>query len=110
MMSQESGSSGEKLSFESERDGESSQDQQITLALEQYARLKRAGRLPPRDEFLARHPSIADALDECLDGLELVEDAASHFALRDADALDDALRALVAQARHAARRCCKRSE
>ncbi len=80
MMSQESGSSGEKLSFESDRDLESSQDEQITLALEQYARLKRAGRLPPRDEFLARHPTIADALGECLDGLELVEDAASHFA------------------------------
>ena len=80
MMSQESGSSGEGLSFESDQDLEPSEDEQMTLALEEYARLKRAGRLPPRGEFLARHPTIAEALDECLDGLELVEDAASHFA------------------------------
>jgi hypothetical protein len=104
MMSQQSGSSGERLSFELDRDLESSQNQQITLALEQYAKLKRAGRLPPRDEFLARHPGIADALGECLDGFELVEDAAGHFALRDADAEDADLLALAAQARRRAGR------
>ena len=90
MMSQESGSSGEKLSFESDHDLEPSEDEQVTLALEEYARLKRAGRLPPRGEFLARHPTIAEALGECLDGLELVEDAASHFARRAATGVSGA--------------------
>ena len=82
MMSQDSGSSGEKRLFESEQDLEPSEDALVTLALEEYAKLKRAGRLPPRGEFLARYPVIAEALGECLDGLELVENAASHFARR----------------------------
>ncbi len=90
MMSQESGSSGERLSYESDQELEPSEDEQITLALEEYARLKRAGRLPPRSEYLARHPAIAEALGECLDGLELVEDAASHFALRAATGVSGA--------------------
>ena len=90
MMSQESGSSGERLSFEANQDLEPSEDEQMTLALEEYARLKRAGRLPPRGEFLARHPTIAAGLGECLDGLELVEDAASHFARRAATGVSGA--------------------
>ncbi len=79
MMSQESGSSAESLSFESSQGPESSADEQITAALEEYASLKRAGRPLGREDFLARHRTIAVALAECLDGLELVEDAASHF-------------------------------
>ncbi len=90
MMSQESGSSGERIAFKPDRDLESSEDERITLALEEFARLKRKGRLPPRDEFLARHGTIAETLAECLDGLELVENAASHFALDHEDQLPEA--------------------
>jgi eukaryotic-like serine/threonine-protein kinase len=78
MMSQESGSEG-SFSFGSCGDPGSSEDEQITSALEEYVKLRRAGQPPLRDEFLARHRPIAVALAECLDGLELVEDAASHF-------------------------------
>jgi len=78
MMSQEPGS-GENFSFESSGALGTSEDEQITSALEEYAKLKRAGQAPERDEFLARHRPIAVALSECLDGLEFVEDVASHF-------------------------------
>jgi hypothetical protein len=79
MMSQESGCA-ENLLIESEGAVGSSEDEQITKALEEYAELRRAGQPPPRDEFLERHGPIAAALAECLDGLDFVEDAARHFA------------------------------
>jgi hypothetical protein len=79
MMSQESGY-GENLLIQSEGTVGSPEDEQITKALEEYARLRRAGQPPPRDEFLARYRPIAAALAECLDALEFVENAASHFA------------------------------
>ena len=60
----------------------SSEDEQITVALEDYVSLRRAGRTPEREEFLARYRSIASALADCLDGLEFVEGAADHFAAR----------------------------
>ena len=41
--------------------------------------MKTGGPTAGREDFLARHRTIAVALAECLDGLELVEDAASHF-------------------------------
>jgi hypothetical protein len=78
MMSQESGC-GENLLIQSEGEVGSPEDEQITKALEEYAKLRRAGQPPPRDEFLARYRSIAVALAECLDGLDFVEDAARHF-------------------------------
>jgi eukaryotic-like serine/threonine-protein kinase len=58
----------------------SSADERVTLALENYATLRREGRAPAREAFLARYPSIAGALADCLDGLELVEGVADHFA------------------------------
>jgi hypothetical protein len=79
MVSQESGSSQESVLFEPGRGHASSVEAQITVALEEYAKLRRFGRAPRRAEFLARHGAIAVALAECLDGLELVENAASHF-------------------------------
>jgi eukaryotic-like serine/threonine-protein kinase len=82
MMSQESGSSEDSVSFDCGQILESSEDDQITKALEEYAKLRREGRPPPRQDFLANHQSIAAVLGECLDGLELVEDAASHFTSR----------------------------
>ena len=83
MMSQESGS-GESFSFESSEVPGSSEDEQITSALEEYATLRRAGQPPGRDEFLRVTARSPVALAECLDGLELVEDAASHFSPRTA--------------------------
>jgi eukaryotic-like serine/threonine-protein kinase len=79
MMSQGSGSSGEGFSIELIGAASSTEDDQIMAALEEYATLKRAGNPPRREEFLARHGTIAEALADCLDGLELVEDAARHF-------------------------------
>ena len=78
MISQESGS-GESFGFDAVAALGSSEDEQITSALEEYAKLRRAGQLPAREEFLARYRTIAVALAECLDGLEFVEEAASHF-------------------------------
>jgi serine/threonine protein kinase len=81
MMSQKSGSSGESFSFEGCCNSESPDDEQVTAALEEYARLRKAGEAPTREDFLALHHSIADVLGECLDGLEFVEDAACDFSL-----------------------------
>ena len=41
--------------------------------------MRREGRPPQREEFLARHGTIAVTLAACLDGLELVEGAARDF-------------------------------
>jgi eukaryotic-like serine/threonine-protein kinase len=66
--------------FEAELDENSSEDQQVAAALEEYGHLLRFGTRPARDEFLARHRRIADVLAECLDGFEMVEGAIGHFA------------------------------
>jgi serine/threonine protein kinase/Flp pilus assembly protein TadD len=52
------------------------QDARVTLAVEEYLALWDAGRRPDRQEFLARHPDIALALAECLDGLDFIRSAA----------------------------------
>jgi serine/threonine protein kinase len=57
-----------------------SANERVTAALESYAALRREGRAPDREAFLALDPSIACALAKYLDGLELVEGAAEHFA------------------------------
>jgi serine/threonine protein kinase len=48
----------------------------VTAAVEQYFADWEAGRRPSREEFLGRHPDIADALAECLDGLDFIRSAA----------------------------------
>ena len=78
-MSQESGPPEGSRSSPNDRMLVNSEEDQITQALEEYARLRREGRPVRREDFLASHESIAAALAECLDGLELVEDAASEF-------------------------------
>ncbi|HMC10938.1 MAG TPA: serine/threonine-protein kinase, partial [Pirellulaceae bacterium] len=45
-------------------------------AMQQYLEALEAGRCPSRQEFLAQHPEIAVELGGCLDGLELVHEAA----------------------------------
>lgn len=44
----------------------------LNAILEEYLAQLEAGNLPDRDELIARHPEIADELDECLNGLEFV--------------------------------------
>ena len=60
-------------------------DSPVIAALETYLEAFRAGRPCPRDEFLARHPEIADALLECLSGLEFVQTAAVQLDRSDSD-------------------------
>jgi serine/threonine protein kinase/Flp pilus assembly protein TadD len=45
-------------------------------ALEEYLAAAEAGEAPPREEFLARHPELADDLDACLAALNLIGRAA----------------------------------
>jgi serine/threonine protein kinase len=51
-------------------------DSAVIAALEAYLEALRAGRPCSREEFLTRHPHIADALLECLSGLEFIQTAA----------------------------------
>ncbi|MGP0068698.1 MAG: protein kinase domain-containing protein [Isosphaeraceae bacterium] len=54
-------------------------DSRVIAALEAYLDSLREGRPYSRDEFLARHAEIADALGECLSGLEFIQTAAGQF-------------------------------
>ena len=45
----------------------------ITRVVEEYRAALRTGQRPDRQAFLARHPHLADALDECFDALEFIE-------------------------------------
>ncbi len=55
-------------------------DSRVITALEAYLEALRAGRPWSRGEFLARHAEIADALNQCLSGLELIQEAAAQIA------------------------------
>jgi serine/threonine protein kinase len=48
----------------------------LAATLEEFLGLAKSGQRPSREEFLARHPDRADALAECLDGLEFILSAA----------------------------------
>jgi serine/threonine protein kinase len=45
-------------------------DPRVVAALDEYVEALEAGHKPDRQTFLARHAAIADALAECLDGME----------------------------------------
>ncbi|HZU35735.1 MAG TPA: protein kinase [Gemmataceae bacterium] len=49
----------------------------LTRALEAYRELLEAGQRPDRAAFVARYPEVADALTDCLAGLEMVYAAAA---------------------------------
>jgi WD40 repeat protein/serine/threonine protein kinase len=51
-------------------------DPRVAQALREYQAALKAGRRLERPHFLASHPDIAEALAECLDGLELLQAAA----------------------------------
>jgi eukaryotic-like serine/threonine-protein kinase len=52
-------------------------DPRVVEALEEYLAAVEEGQAPNRQTFLARHPEIAAALAECLDGLEALHEASS---------------------------------
>jgi WD40 repeat protein/serine/threonine protein kinase len=56
-------------------------ESRVVAALEEYLTLRRTNVRPNRGEFLNRHPEIAGALGGCLDALNFVQSAASHYAL-----------------------------
>ena len=51
----------------------------VIAALETYLEAIRAGHPWSRDEFLAEHSEIAEALGECLSGLDFIQGAAGQF-------------------------------
>src|SRR6266404_7909116 len=55
------------------------EDQRIIRALEEYSAELKAGHKPDRRHFQDRYPDIADALGECLEGLELVQEVAPQL-------------------------------
>src|SRR5262245_58946895 len=50
----------------------STDDARVASALAEYLAELEAGKHPSREEFLARDPEIAEALDGCIDVLEFV--------------------------------------
>jgi hypothetical protein len=50
-------------------------DPEVVRVLEQYLAELEADRAPDRDALLAEHPDIADALADCLDGLDFLRKA-----------------------------------
>jgi serine/threonine protein kinase/Flp pilus assembly protein TadD len=54
------------------------EDSRVVAALEEYLAALEAGASPDRGDFLARHPQIAEALADRLEGLELLCAAASQ--------------------------------
>jgi WD40 repeat protein/serine/threonine protein kinase/tetratricopeptide (TPR) repeat protein len=65
------------------------EDPQVIGAVEEYLRALDAGEKPNRQEFLARYPAIAEALAECLEGLEFVHAADPRLQQPALDALTD---------------------
>jgi hypothetical protein len=53
------------------------EDPRVVAALEEYLAALEAGQRPHRQAFLARHADVAEALAECLDGVEVLHQAAS---------------------------------
>ncbi len=64
--------------------GQSPDDSRVIAALEAYLEALRAGRPLSRGDFLARHAEIADALVQCLSGLEFIQTAAVQLVGSDA--------------------------
>jgi serine/threonine protein kinase len=51
-------------------------EESLARALEEYLAAAEAGHAPPRDEFLARYPELAEDLDACLAALNFIGRAA----------------------------------
>ena len=70
----------QSLSAAMSQSGLTQDDPRVVAALEAYLEAIQAGHPCSRDEFLARHTDIADALDQCLSGLEFIQTAAPQVA------------------------------
>src|SRR5436305_1057064 len=57
-------------------DSDPADDPRLLAAVREYQALLESGRRPRRDDFLSRYPDLASVLADCLDGLELVRQAA----------------------------------
>jgi serine/threonine protein kinase len=57
-------------------------DPRVIAALEEYLAAVEAGQRPNRQAFLARHAEVAEALAECLDGMDALHGAASSSSHR----------------------------
>lgn len=53
-------------------------DPRLMAAVQEYMKELEIGRRPNRQEFLKRYPELATPLNQCLDGLELVHQAAGR--------------------------------
>ena len=58
---------------------ESPDEDRLFQAAQAYLQELEQGRQPTRQEWLARYPDLAPALDDCLDGLGLMRDAAASL-------------------------------
>jgi hypothetical protein len=76
---------------EQDRSAAAIDDPRVVAAMQQYLDALEDGRRISRQEFLDQHADIAAELDGCLDGLELVHEAAN--AIRRADPVDPVLTA-----------------
>jgi len=74
-------------------------DPRVIAALEVYLEDLRAGHPQSRDEFLAQHVEIADALSQCLTGLEFIQGAAAQLGGSQAFASADPVNGLPLRAR-----------
>jgi WD40 repeat protein/serine/threonine protein kinase len=70
----------------------------VVRALEEYLAVLEAGRAPDRSDFLSRHADIANALAECLDGLDFIRAAASRVREASRDGVTSAADAAPIQA------------
>lgn len=59
------------------RGGPMPDDPRLFQAVQEYLQQLEQGKRPDRREWLARYPDLADALNECLDGLDFVHHAAA---------------------------------
>jgi serine/threonine protein kinase/Tfp pilus assembly protein PilF len=62
-----------------EAQGLAPDDPRVTGPLQEYLTALEAGQRPDRKQFLARHPEVAAALAECLDGLDFIHAAAPQL-------------------------------
>src|SRR5690348_4275495 len=61
-------------------------DPRVHEAMEEYLKLLQAGQRPDRRAFLTRYADVADALELCLQGLDLVHAAGGELSRPDAAA------------------------
>ena len=64
-------------------------DPRVLAALEEYMDALESGERPNRDAFLAKHPQIADVLEECLGGMDALRSANSEAIATELDLSDD---------------------